>query len=224
MSIDLHAAADSFDERFGAPPTHFGRAPGRVNLIGEHTDYNGGFVLPMAIERDTLMLARTNGDSILRLYAANLDRNAEVSINQPERNLDEPWSNYVAGVVHEANACGLPIRGADILITGDVPLGCGLSSSASLEMSALALLEALAGRPLEDRHAAELGQRVENDFLGLASGIMDQFVSRAAKADHALFLELRSSAPVSGTIVAGSCASCGTAHRVRSRLRTCRRR
>jgi len=192
MSLSFPSAMRAYEDRFGAPPTHFGRAPGRVNIIGEHTDYNGGYVLPMALECDTLLLARRNESDTLYLHAANLNSDATVDIARPARNPETPWADYVAGVVHEAGIAGLHIPGAEVLIIGDVPLGCGLSSSASLEMAALALFEAMSGNILSDRAAAELGQRVENRFLGLQSGIMDQFASRAAQAGHALFLDCRS--------------------------------
>jgi len=164
-------------------------APGRVNTIGDHTDYNDGFVLPMAIQRDTAVLARPRNDGALRLHASNLKRSLEIAAGQYRRNAQEPWADYIAGVAKELAALGEPLRGADMLVLGDVPIGCGLSSSASLEMAALGAFELLGGFELSGHEAARLGQRVENDFLGLSSGIMDQYIARLAEADHALLID-----------------------------------
>ncbi len=192
MSIELGAAIAQFTRHFGASPTVAAGAPGRVNIIGEHTDYNGGFVLPMAIERGTAVLARPNGGGELHLYAGNLDRFHRIELGRFHRNAQQPWADYIAGVAKEVAALGKPLEGAEMLVLGDVPIGCGLSSSASLEMAALAAFEALGGFVLEGRDAAKLGQRVENDFMGLSSGIMDQFIARMAEPGHALLLDCRS--------------------------------
>jgi len=192
MSIDIGAAKSQFQDRFGFPAHVVVRAPGRVNIIGEHTDYNHGFVLPMAIENETLIVARQRDDRILNAFAANLNRSVEADLDERVRNAEEPWIDYVVGVMDELAKLGKPLVGADILIMGDVPLECGLSSSASLEMAAVCLFEALGGFSLDGAAAPQLGQRVENDFLGLSSGIMDQFISRLGKAGHALFLDCRS--------------------------------
>ncbi len=191
MSIPIPQAAGRFAEHFGTAPELGARAPGRVNIIGEHTDYNHGFVLPMAIERETLLLAVPRGDTEIHAFAANLDATARAGLEKPQRHPGAPWLDYILGVAHELHKLGLPVRGADVLILGDVPLACGLSSSASLEMAALSLFEALGGFTLEGPGAASLGQRVENDFLGLSSGIMDQFISRLGKRDHAIHLDCR---------------------------------
>ena len=201
MSIDVQAAKAAFTARFSAPAEVVVRAPGRVNIIGEHTDYNHGFVLPMAIERETVILARPRPDALLNAYAANLDRHATARLAPANprvrggggaRNEAEPWLDYVVGVADELVKLGKTPQGADMMIQGDVPIGCGLSSSAALEMAALCLFEALGGFQLGGADAARLGQRVENDFLGLSTGIMDQFISRCGKAGHSLFLDCRS--------------------------------
>lgn len=192
MSINPQDAANRFESQFGAPPEILARAPGRVNLIGEHTDYNHGYVLPMAIDRDTVIAARPRADNILRIYAANLDDWAECLVGEWERSDEHPWCDYIAGVGLEVDQLGKPVRGADMLVVGDVPIGAGLSSSASVEMAALAMFEALGDFALQPAEAAALGQRVENDFLGVSSGIMDQFVVRAAQSGNALFLDCRS--------------------------------
>ena len=192
MSTDIHAVREIFRQRFQQAPEIGARAPGRVNIIGEHTDYNHGYVLPMAIEHDTVILGRSRPDAVLRVYAANLDRFAELCLEQRTRNVEEPWTDYIVGVADELIAAGHEVRGADMVVMGDVPVGCGLSSSAALEMAALVFFEQAGGFMLDDAEAARLGQRVENHFLGLSTGIMDQFISRCGKAGQALFLDCRS--------------------------------
>ncbi len=192
MSIRIGDAKETFVRHFGGAPELVVRAPGRVNIIGEHTDYNHGFVLPMAIEHETVIVARRRADMRLHAFAANLERRAEADLERRVRNVDEPWLDYVVGVANEVAKLALPLVGADLLIVGDVPIGCGLSSSASLEMAALAMFEALGGFQVEGAEAPRLGQRVENEFLGLSTGIMDQFISRMGRRGHALFLDCRS--------------------------------
>lgn len=185
-------AKSAFELRFNAAPEVTVRAPGRVNLIGEHTDYNDGFVMPMAIDRETLIVARAREDRVLSVYTANLDRAAEAKLDEPGRNPDEPWMDYIVGVADQVAWGESKLTGADMLVTGDLPMGCGLSSSASLEMASLAVFEKLAGFTLDTVEAARLAQRVENEFLGLNSGIMDQYVIRKARRGNALFLDCRS--------------------------------
>ncbi len=192
MSTEIKEAVKAFQSRFANKPVLAARAPGRVNIIGEHTDYNDGFVLPMAIEHDTAIVGRPRSDGILRLRAENLDRNAEADLAARGRNAQEPWTDYIVGVADELYKLDKPVSGADMLIMGDVPVGCGLSSSAALEMAALVFFEQAGGFKLEDAEAARLGQRVENHFLGLSTGIMDQFISRCGRENHALFLDCRS--------------------------------
>lgn len=192
VSVDIREAVERFRGHFGREPELAVRAPGRVNIIGEHTDYNHGFVLPMAIERETAILACRAEGLRLNAFAANLDRRTEVTLDRFERQPAEPWIDYVVGVASELSLLGKPLSGADLMIIGDVPIGCGLSSSASLEMAALCLFEALGGFTIDGPEAPRLGQRVENRFLGLNTGIMDQFISRMGRAEHALFLDCRS--------------------------------
>ncbi len=192
MSIQTHIAQAAFKQHFNADPTHIARAPGRVNLIGEHTDYNHGFVLPMAIERDTVLVAAPRTDAQIRVYAEHFDAAATIDLTHPARTPDTPWLDYLTGVVVMLQKLGHPVQGADVVVLGDVPIGAGLSSSASLEMATLALFESLGNFSLATPDASQLGLRVENEFLGLSSGIMDPFISRAGKADHALFLDCRS--------------------------------
>lgn len=167
------------------------KAPGRVNIIGEHTDYNHGYVLPMALEQGVYIAGRRRNDSLLNFYALNMQRQSIADINYPAHNPLEPWMNYIMGVSYELRKLGYHISGADGMIYGDIPIGCGLSSSAALEMATLKLFEGLEGFVLDDSESAKLGQRVENEFLGLKTGIMDQFISRCGKKGHALFLDCR---------------------------------
>lgn len=192
MSIDPKSAVHLFSTQFGGKPEILARAPGRVNLIGEHTDYNDGFVLPMAIDRDTVIAARPRRDRVLCIHAANFDATGEFPLGTRKRSAPYPWADYVLGVAQQIEMLGKPIHGADCVLVGDVPIGAGLSSSASVEMAALALFEAMGEFRLEPGEAALLGRRVENDYIGVASGIMDQFIVRAGRAGHALFLDCRS--------------------------------
>lgn len=207
------------------------RAPGRVNIIGEHTDYNHGFVLPMALERVTAIAARRRGDRRLNAFAADLGAHAVAELDRRVRNPEAPWMDYLVGVADELAKLDLPLAGADLLISGDVPIGCGLSSSAALEMAALTLFEHLGGFQVEGAEGPRLGQRVENVFLGLSTGIMDQFISRMGRAGHALFLDCRSFAydliPITSDnavfVVANTGVSRGlTASKYNERVAECR--
>ncbi len=231
MSIDVHQAVGQFVSRFGKEPAIIARAPGRVNVIGEHTDYNHGFVLPMAIEQETLLLANPRADQVFHAYAGNFDREVQTDLTQRARNAEEPWIDYIVGVADELAKLGKPLHGADVLILGDVPIGAGLSSSASLEMAALVLFEKLGGFHIEGPAGPQLGQRVENQFLGLNSGIMDQFIVRMGRKNHVLFLDCRSHAyelvpaalPNAAFVIADTAVSRGlTGSKYNERVAECR--
>lgn len=190
----VERAVEGFQSRFGASPQIVARAPGRVNLIGEHTDYTGGFVLPVAIDREVAIAGRARPDRAVRAYS--LDYGDEVTFDLAEARLDEvrkdpdhPWSNYVRGVFAVLRAAGLPVVGADVAIAGDVPQGAGLSSSAALEVATVMFAQAAGGFELAPVEAVKLARRAENEFVGVACGIMDQFVSRLARRGTALFLD-----------------------------------
>lgn len=158
-----------FQDSFGSAPQLAARAPGRVNLIGEHTDYNDGFVLPCAISRQTVVAARRRDDGQIRLVAGDLGGSVdEFSVTDSIRpSAAAPWSNYVRGVADGLIAAGLDLPGADLAILGDMPQGAGLSSSAALENAAGLALAALAGRPEIDRtRLALIGQRAEHLLQG----------------------------------------------------------
>lgn len=167
------------------------RAPGRVNLIGEHTDYNDGFVLPMAIDRAVWIALRPRGDRRVRLYSADFDETAEFSLDEL-RNEGNSWVEYIKGVAFVLQSEGYPVSGWEGVIAGDVPIGAGLSSSAAVEMASARAFAALDGWPWDARVMAKAGRRVENEWIGVNSGIMDQMISAAGRAGHALLIDCRS--------------------------------
>lgn len=167
------------------------RAPGRVNLIGEHTDYNDGFVFPMAIDREIMLVGRARNDRIVRLYSVDYDQESTFELDRVEPDPKARWSDYVRGVVDVLQKAGYTLGGFEAVMLGDVPRGSGLSSSAALEVAAITFLDALLSLGIEPKDKALLGQRAENEFVGVACGIMDQFISAAGKAGHGLFLDCR---------------------------------
>lgn len=186
--------AAEFTRVFGRPPRWIAAAPGRVNLIGEHTDYNDGFVFPMAIERYTVIAAApaVDGSQTVRLHTTQGDAPATVDLAQPLRPLGKgAWANYPVGVLAGCVARGLRPGGFDALIHSTVPLGGGLSSSAALEVSTATLVEAITGQRLDPVEKALLCQKAEHDFAGMPCGIMDQFISALGKKDHLLLLDCR---------------------------------
>ena len=185
-------ALRAFAERFGGTPDLVAQAPGRVNLIGEHTDYNDGFVLPMAIDRGTVVAARLGGGNV-RVVAADLAAEDSFDPNGPIAPLPgADWRNYVRGMVAMLRSEGVAVAGCELAIAGDVPQGAGLSSSASLEMAVGTAVATLAGRAVDPTRLAQLAQRAEHDFAGCACGIMDQLVSARAQASAALLIDCRS--------------------------------
>jgi galactokinase len=188
-------AAAVFQAAFGAAPSLQVQAPGRVNLIGEHTDYNDGLVLPCAIDYRTVIVARLRDDRQVAVAAADYDGALdEYALDAPIARLAAPmWANYVRGVVDEMTRQGLPMRGMDLAIAGDVPQGAGLSSSASLSVAVCRLFATLPGfEHLSPIDLALIAQRAENDFVGCKCGNMDQISSAAGVADHALMIDCRS--------------------------------
>ena len=183
--------ASDFEKIFGGQPRIF-RAPGRVNLIGEHTDYNDGYVMPAAIGFFTQVAIAARPDRKLFLRSEEFDGDFEFDLDHLPPSRVGAWCDYVLGVASLLQQDGHPLRGANLLVQGDVPIGAGLSSSAAVEVaSALALLD-LNGDRLALAEVAKLCQRAENSFVGARVGIMDQFVSCMAKAGHAFFLDCRS--------------------------------
>ena len=184
-------ATAKFRDVFGGEPRLF-RAPGRVNLIGEHTDYNDGFVLPVAIDRDVLVAARPRRDRTVRLYSLNFGARSRFSLDAIERARARSWSNYVRGVALYLQEEGISLRGMDAVVDGNVPIGSGLSSSAALEVASATALLALSEAELDAVRKALLCQRAENRFVGVNCGIMDQYISALGRAGHALVIDCRS--------------------------------
>jgi galactokinase len=167
------------------------RAPGRVNLIGEHTDYSGGFVMPMAIQLATTVSHTPRSDQLLVIRSEGFDATTTIDLAQPLCRAGS-WSDYIAGVAKMLVADGWCPRGADLLITSTVPDGAGLSSSAALEVAAGFALLTAAGAAVDRKKLARLCQRAENEFVGARCGIMDQYIACCAEPEHALMIDCRS--------------------------------
>lgn len=183
--------AERFRAKFGVNPYVY-RAPGRVNLIGEHTDYNDGFVMPAAIGFYCWVAVAPRTDRRLFITSEEFPELAEVDLSAGPLRPSKNWSDYSVGVAVELENAGFHVNGANLLIHGEVPIGAGLSSSAAIEVAtALALTEG-AGFAIDRIKLAQLCQRAENEFVGMRCGIMDQFVSLHGRANHALVLDCRS--------------------------------
>ncbi len=178
-----------FREMFGGAPRVF-RAPGRVNLIGGHLDYNEGWVLPIAIDRSCLVGARVRSDRRLRIHSVQMQETIEFSLDDP-RPPKHHWSNYVRGVAWALGQAGQSIEGADLLISNDVPMGAGLSSSAALEVATAFGLLRLSGLEMDRVQLARTCQRAENEYVGMRCGIMDQLVACCGRRGHALLIDCR---------------------------------
>jgi galactokinase len=194
MSLDLMASrtAELFTRCFGHPPRWLVAAPGRVNLIGEHTDYNDGFVLPMAIERHIVIAAGANTLRQVTLHSVTTGETANFSVRSKLKPGEPSWSNYVRGVIAGFPQPKQKVGGFDAVIESGLPYGGGLASSAALEVATATLLEAMTGQTLDPVEKALLCQRAEHDFAGVPCGIMDQFTSILARENHALLLDCRS--------------------------------
>jgi len=185
------AIEESFEKIFGSAPEVTARAPGRVNLIGEHTDYNSGYVLPAAIDRYVYFAGRQRNDRMVRAHSLDFADAVEFSLDSLERDPNHPWSNYLRGVSKYLEESGHRLTGADLVFGGNVPREAGLSSSAAVEVGAAAFWKKLLGLRLDAVEAVRLSRRAENEFVGVPSGIMDQFISALGREHHALFLDCR---------------------------------
>jgi galactokinase len=185
-------SAELFVKCFGREPRWLVAAPGRVNLIGEHTDYNDGFVLPMAIERYTVIAADRHPGANVTVHSETTGETAEFGVRSPVTRGDPPWSNYVRGVVAGFQWRGIKVPGFDAVIESSLPYGGGLASSAALEVATATALEAMCGTKLDPLEKALLCQRAEHEFAGVPCGLMDQFTSILGKKDEALLLDCRS--------------------------------
>lgn len=181
----------AFHSIFKSPPDFIVRAPGRVNLIGEHTDYNEGFVLPMAIDRAVWIALRPRADRRVLVHSLDLNLSADFGLDSLARGKNR-WEEYIKGVAHELQLAHYHLTGWEGVLAGDVPRGGGLSSSAALEVATARAFASVSGFEWDVLRIARIGQRAENNWLEIQTGIMDQAVSGGAKAGHAFFLDCRS--------------------------------
>jgi len=189
--LAAHVAAE-FQTHYGRPPRWIVAAPGRVNVIGEHTDYNDGFVLPMAIERYAIMAADSSSSpSAFSIYDTHFKENATIDISAPVTKGQPKWSNYIRGVLCGFQNRGVKIPALDVAFLSTVPLGGGLSSSAALEVCTATLMEAATGKAIDPVEKALLAQKAEHDFAGVPCGIMDQFISALGREGNLLLLDCR---------------------------------
>ncbi|MGL5815290.1 MAG: galactokinase [Aeromonas sp.] len=183
-----------YAEQFEQQPDLLVRAPGRVNLIGEHTDYNDGFVLPCAIDYETCVAIGLRGDNLVHVIAADYGNQRDIfDLAQPiGHHPDQRWSDYIRGVVKYLQERGHALRGLNLVVSGNVPQGTGLSSSASLEVAIGQAFKEALGLDISQAEIALNGQQAENQFVGCNCGIMDQMISASGEVDHALLLDCRS--------------------------------
>ncbi len=179
-----------YEERFGERPLFVVRAPGRVNLIGEHTDYNDGFVLPMAINRAIYIALSPREDGRVRLHSLDLENPADFALGDFAKG-DEGWVEYVKGMAWALQEAGFTLTGWQGVSAGDIPVGAGLSSSAALEMAVARAFAAVSDLAWDAPQMALLGQKCENQWVGVNCGIMDQMISAAGKEGHALLIDCR---------------------------------
>jgi galactokinase len=187
--METQALEKSFTTYFNAKPEFIVRAPGRVNLIGEHTDYNDGFVLPMAIDHAVWIALTPRADSTVRIHSLDLKVDSAFDLHSLAKG--EGWVEYVKGVANELQKAGYELRGFDAVMTGDVPRGAGLSSSAAVELATARAFAAVSGFTWNAVEMAKISQKAENEWVGVNCGIMDQMASAASREGYALFLDCR---------------------------------
>ena len=181
----------TFEKAFGASPAFFVAAPGRVNLIGEHTDYNDGFVLPAAIDRYAFMAVAPRADRRVRLVAADFGARSMFDLDHIATDGTQRWSNYQRGVAWALQEAGFPLAGLDVALSSDIPVGSGLSSSAAVEIAMAYAFQIAGDLAIDGAQRALLCQKAENDFVGMNCGIMDQFIVSLGERDHALLIDCR---------------------------------
>ena len=192
MRVLEQVVSDKFEERFGERPSHVVHSPGRVNLIGEHTDYNDGFVLPMIIDRAVWMALRPRtDDGHVSVYSFDYEETAEFNLANFQHE-SAHWLEYIKGVAYALQAAGYQLQGWEGVMAGNVPRGAGLSSSAALEVAAARAFTAVSNLTWDAAKMAQLAQIAENEWVGVNCGIMDQMVSAAGKPHHALLIDCRS--------------------------------
>ena len=185
----IERVKEQFEQTWGHPPALVAVAPGRVNVIGEHVDYNGGWVLPAAIERYMVMAVRANGTDTVRLASANFPQRAEFAVDALSPDNGRDWGRYIRGVMAGLKEAGVPLQGFDALVESTIPVGGGLSSSAALEAATGLALLGLAGETMERFALAKLCQKAEHDYAGVPCGIMDQAAVLNCREGHLLFLD-----------------------------------
>ena len=181
----------AFAEQFSASPEIVVRAPGRVNLIGEHTDYNDGFCLPLAIDRAMWIALRPRQDDVVKLHSLDFSETISFDVNQPTRG-QKSWAKYVEGVAWALQKNGYVLSGWEGVMSGNVPIGSGLSSSAALEMAIARTFAEVSGFEWQPSRMAQIGQQTENEWLDLQTGIMDQLISASGVDGHAMLMDCRS--------------------------------
>jgi len=191
----IRQVAQAFSAKFGREPAWLVTAPGRVNLIGEYTDFNDGFVMPMAIDRRVVMAGGLSGCTHFRVHSLELDETRAFRADDPSGRKNGDWTNYLRGVVDGCKAIDLWVGPLDLILSSNVPIGGGLSSSAALEVAMATMLEAATGRTLDGNKKALLAQKAEHDYAGVPCGIMDQFASALCREDHLMLLDCRSAEP-----------------------------
>jgi galactokinase len=180
-----------FEQRFHSHASHVSSAPGRVNLIGEHTDYNDGYVLPLAIDRYTAVAAGARRDTMLRAYSENLQSSIRAPLDDLVPRKRPSWSNYIRGIALLLQRSGATLPGVTLCIKGTIPRGAGLSSSAALEIAAAHAIRMLSGLACSDLDLIHLCQKAEHEFVGVLCGIMDQYVTTLGKTGTAMLLDCR---------------------------------
>jgi galactokinase len=204
--------AREFEQRFGGAPALWVRAPGRVDLMGSHTDYNLGYVMTMTLDRDTWLVLRPRRDRHVAVQSLNLPGGSQFSLDRIEHDRQVAWSNYVRGMAWVMEEAGFRLNGFDALIHSTIPFASGLSSSAAIEMAAGVAFEATSGLDLDPVRLAILGQRAENRFVGVNCGILDQYSSALGEADSAVLLDCRdlchTIAPIAPGIAVVICDTC----------------
>jgi galactokinase len=207
MDVDAPARKEritgQFVKRYGRPPVVWSQAPGRVDLMGSHTDYNSGYVLTQAIDRDTWIAARPRDDDRVVIESLNLDGRGAFDLERIEYDEAVPWTNYVRGVAAVLRQEGYRLRGFDGLIHSTIPFGSGLSSSAALEVATAVLFNTLADLNLDPVQMALLCQRAENEFVGMNCGILDQYSSIMGQAGSVLLLDCRDLTSQTKPVAAG---------------------
>jgi galactokinase len=188
MEMDVNAIIKEFSVRYGATPEHIFFSPGRVNLIGEHIDYNGGLVMPCAISMGTYLAVSKNKEKKLRFECLNFPETAELHLQNSYSKSGKEWFNYPLGVINEILQTGNDISGLDTLFYGNLPIGAGLSSSASIEVLMGFAISKMFALKISEKEIALISKKAENEFIGVNCGIMDQFAVAMGKRDKAILL------------------------------------